>query len=105
MPFWKLKSYGVQDFCDQYNIDANKLSCEFFSFNTLSKNASGKALDMEMLGRFEQEKLRHWKGPRRPLDPIEGVENLPDCAEVGTPTRMAAAAKRMITPESQVNKR
>jgi len=95
----------LKDFCDQYNIDANKLSCEYFSFNTINKNASGKAPDMETLGQFEHEKLRHWKGPRRPLDPIEGVENLPDCAEVGTPTRMTAAAKRMITPESQVNKR
>jgi len=95
----------LKDYCDKYSIDANKISCEYFSFNTRNKNAAGKAPDLESLLQFEQEKLKNWKGPRRPLDPIEGVENLPDCAEVGTPTRLAAASKRMITPEGHNNKR
>jgi len=93
----------LKEYCDLYNVDANKISCEYFSFNT--KNKAGTAPTLENLAQFETEKLKHLRGPRRPLDPIEGVENLPDCADVGTPTRLTAVAKRMITPDNPVNKR
>jgi len=98
----------LKEFCDVYNIDANKISCEYFSFNTKSKINVGKTPTIDMLLQFEHDKLKQIKGPRRPLDPIEGVENLPDCAEVGTPTRLLSAsnvAKRNLTPDGQVNKR
>jgi len=43
---------------------------------------------------------------RRPLDPIEGAENLPDCPEVGPGTPVRLMAKRgVVTPESNPNKR
>ena len=100
----------MQELCDQYNIDANKISCEFFSFNTKSKTSQGKPPTLETLVHFESEKLRHVKreGPRRPLDPIEGAENLPDCPDLGTPNRLTAAAansKRNLTPDNQISKK
>ena len=61
-----------QEFCDVYNIDANKISCEYFSFNTKSKINVGKTPTIDMLLQFEHDKLKQIKGPRRPLDPIEG---------------------------------
>ena len=63
-----------QALCDLYKIDANKISCEFFSFNAKSKVNLGKAPTLDTLLKFEAEKLKALKGPtqRRPLDPIEG---------------------------------
>lgn len=101
----------LQELCDQYSIDANKISCEYFSFNTKSKTSQGKPPTLDTLVLFENEKLRHVKreGPRRPLDPIEGVENLPDCPPPShaTPTRLpgGGAAKRNLTPDTQINKK
>ena len=53
-------------------MDANKISCEYFSFNT--KNKAGTAPTLENLAQFETEKLKHLRGPRRPLDPIGNIE-------------------------------
>ena len=94
----------------RYNIDSGKISCEYFSFN--SKNKLGtKPPTMELLGQFENDKLKNLRsnlGPRRPLDPIEGAENLPDCPDLGpmgTPVRVMAAKRGVVTPESNPNKR
>ena len=72
---WKNPSiFYSQALCDLYKIDANKISCEFFSFNAKSKVNLGKAPTLDTLLKFEAEKLKALKGPtqRRPLDPIEG---------------------------------
>ena len=94
----------------RYNIDSGKISCEYFSFN--SKNKLGtKPPTLELLGQFENDKLKNLRsnlGPRRPLDPIEGAENLPDCPDLGpmgTPVRVMAAKRGVVTPESNPNKR
>ena len=93
----------------RYNIDSGKISCEYFSFN--SKNKLGtKPPTLETLAQFENEKLKNLRsqlGPRRPLDPIEGAENLPDCPDLGpgTPVRIMAAKRGVVTPESNPNKR
>ena len=101
--------YYLQNLCEQYNIDANKISCEYFSFNTKSKaGLQGKPPTLQSLLQFENDKLKHLKreGPRRPLDPIEGAENLPDTPDLGTPTRLVSGAtKRNLTPDSQINKK
>jgi len=87
----------------RYNIDATKISCEFFSFN--SKHHLGvKPPTLESLAQFENEKLRN--GKRRPLDPIEGVENLPECEEIGGGSPARLVSKRgPATPESHLAKR
>ena len=92
----------------RYNIDGTKISCEYFSFN--SKNKLGtKAPTLELLTQFEHEKLKNLRvGPRRPLDPIEGVDNLPDVPDLGpmgTPVRVIAAKRGVVTPENNGNKR
>jgi len=99
--------------CQRYAIDAEKISCEYFSFaSTTKQTLSGKLLTgpptMDTLGPFENEKLKNLKpaGARRPLDPIEGAANLPDApelAEAGTPVRVAA--KRQVTPDGHLAKR
>ena len=66
------KTIYLQEYCDLYNVDANKISCEYFSFNT--KNKAGTAPTLENLAQFETEKLKHLRGPRRPLDPIGNIE-------------------------------
>ena len=59
---------------------------------------------------FESDKLKSLKpsGARRPLDPIEGAANLPDCPDLAgdasTPVRLAAV-KRHVTPDVQVGRR
>ena len=93
----------------RYNIDSGKISCEYFSFN--SKNKLGtKPPTLETILQFENEKLKNLRsqlGPRRPLDPIEGAENLPDCPDLGpgTPARLIAAKRGVTTPEGNTNKR
>ena len=92
----------------RYNIDNQKLSCEYFSFNT--KNKLGlKPPTLEVLTQFENGKLKNLRvGPRRPLDPIEGAENLPDVPDLGpmcTPVRLMASKRGVVTPESNPNKR
>jgi len=95
-----------KDFCDIYNIDANKISCEYFSFNAKSKIDENENITLERLQQFEQDKLKHLREARKPLDPIEGTENLPDCAEVGTPKRpVSLSSKRNLTPDAPINKR
>jgi DNA polymerase alpha subunit B len=96
--------------CQRYNIDANKISCEYFSFTTSTKMTLGGKLltgrppSLESLVPFEAEKLRNLKpAGRRPLDPIEGAANLPDCPELagdGTPAGRLLATKRQLTPEA-----
>ena len=88
----------------RYNIDPTKISCEYFSFNTKHK-LGVKAPSLDSLTQFENEKLKSMK--RRPLDPIEGVENLPDCEEVGlagSPARLMTK-RGPATPESHLSKR
>ena len=56
-----------------------------------------------MLDTFENEKLKHLKTSRRPLDVIEGAENLPDPTDAGqgnTPKKMSGLSKRNLTPET-----
>jgi DNA polymerase alpha subunit B len=101
--------------CQRYSIDAEKISCEYFSFTSNTKHtASSKLLTgqpptMESLVPFENEKLKTLKpaGSRRPLDPIEGASNLPDVPELsteaGTPTRLQT--KRHGTPDNHMAKR
>ena len=99
--------------CQRYNIDNGKMSCEYFSFNTKSKLMVGQPPTMELLNTFENEKLKSLKssGVRRPLDPIEGAENLPDCPEIGgggTPVRLVTAkrgAGGIVTPDGHLAKR
>ena len=80
--------------CQRYGIDAEKISCEYFSFaNNTKATIMGKLLrgelfhltivfilffiqgppTLEALAPFENEKLKTLKpaGQRRPLDPIE----------------------------------
>ena len=66
--------------CQRYNIDAEKLTCEYFSFrNNTKTRVNGKLIKfmrgsptLETLVPFENETLKPLKpaGPRRPLDPI-----------------------------------
>jgi len=102
--------------CNRYNVDATKISCEYFSFTTSKKHgADGKLLagqppTMDSLARFETDKLKNLKpaGQRKPLDPIEGASNLPDCKELatGNNTPVKLLNKRLVTsPESQQAKR
>ena len=43
---------------------------------------------------------------RRPLDPIEGVDNLPDPVEDLTPKKLkSAVSKRNLTPDTINNKK
>ena len=92
----------------RYNIDNSKISCEYFSFNTKNKFGT-KPPTLELLIQFENDKLKNLRvgAGRRPLDPIEGAENLPDCPEIGpgTPVRLMAAKRGVVTPESNPNKR
>ena len=88
----------------RYSIDPTKISCEYFSFNTKHKLGT-KPPSLDSLRQFENEKLKTAK--RRPLDPIEGVENLPDCEEVGvcgSPARLVSK-RGPVTPESHLAKR
>ena len=84
----------------RYNIDPEKISCEYFSYNAKHK-LGVKAPNLDSLEKFESEKLRNIK--RRPLDPIEGVENLPDCEEIsgaaGSPVRLVSK-RGPVTPET-----
>ena len=101
--------------CKRYKIDATKISCEYFSFTANTKQTAnsnplaGQPPTTESLVPFENEKLRRLKpaGSRRPLDPIEGASNLPDCPELcpeaGTPTRLLN--KRQATPDDHLKKR
>jgi len=99
--------------CQRYNIDNSKISCEYFAYNTKHKMMMGKPPTLELLSSFETEKLKTMKasGPRRPLDPIEGAENLPDCPELGgggTPVRLVTAkrgAGGVVTPDGHLAKR
>jgi len=100
--------------CQRYNIDHSKISCEYFAFNTKNKLMVGQPPTLELLNTFENEKLKALKvssGMRRPLDPIEGAENLPDCPEIGgggTPVRLVAAkrgAGGVVTPDGHLAKR
>jgi len=99
--------------CKRYNIDNGKMSCEYFSFNTKSKLMAGQPPTLELLNTFENEKLKSLKssGVRRPLDPIEGAENLPDCPEIGgggTPVRLVTSkrgAGGVVTPDGHLAKR
>jgi len=95
----------LQEYCDQYNIDANKISCEYFSFNT--KTGAGRSPTLDLLEQFERDNLKHMKGAsRRPLDPIEGVDNLPDPVEDLTPKKLkSAVSKRNLTPDTINNKK
>jgi len=95
----------LKEYCDKYNIDANKISCEYFSFNT--KSGAGRAPSLDLLEQFEHDNLRHLKvsGTRRPLDPIEGVDNLPEPADMTPTKKLTAVNKRNLTPETIVNKR
>ena len=56
----------------RYNIDPEKISCEYFSFNAKHK-LGVKPPTLVHLSQFENEKLKSLKpaGQRRPLDPIE----------------------------------
>jgi len=99
--------------CQRYNIDSSKISCEYFAFNSKHKTMMGKPPTLELLNTFETDKLKTMKpaGTRRPLDPIEGVENLPDCPDLGgggTPVRLVNAkrgAVGVVTPEGHLAKR
>jgi len=100
--------------CQRYNIDNSKISCEYFAFNTKHKMMMGQPPSLELLNTFETEKLKTMKvpsGTRRPLDPIEGAENLPDCPELGgggTPVRLVAAKRGpggVVTPDGHLAKR
>jgi len=98
--------------CQRYNIDSSKISCEYFAFNSKNKTMMGKPPTLELLNIFETDKLKTMKpaGTRRPLDPIEGVENLPDCPDLGggTPVRLVNAkrgAVGVVTPEGHLAKR
>jgi len=99
--------------CQRYNIDNSKISCEYFAYNTKHKMMMGQPPTLELLNSFETEKLKTMKtsGPRRPLDPIEGAENLPDCPELGgggTPVRLVTAkrgAGGVVTPDGHLAKR
>ena len=42
---------------------------------------------------------------RRPLDPIEGVDNLPEPADMTPTKKLTAVNKRNLTPETIVNKK
>ena len=92
----------------RYSIDPTKISCEYFSFNTKNKFGT-KPPTLELLIQFENDKLKNLRvgAGRRPLDPIEGAENLPDCPDIGpgTPVRLMAAKRGVVTPESNPNKR
>jgi len=98
----------------RYNIDSSKISCEFFSFNAKKKRGTDPPT-LEVLLAFEAEKLKILKvvtpNSRRPLDPIEGVENLPDCAELGgaglgTPSRLTKrGVAAAITPDGNLSKK
>ena len=84
--------------CQRYNIDSSKISCEYFAFNSKHKAKAGRPPTLELLNTFETEKLKTMKpaGLRRPLDPIEGAENLPDCPDIGgggTPIRSVSAKR------------
>ena len=89
----------------RYNIDANKLSCEYFSFNTKLKVNQPPTL--ESLVTFENDKLKTMKKKvlGSVLDPIEGLDNLPNVPDLGTPTTKHSQAKRHITPDSHLGKR
>jgi len=98
----------LETLATRYNIDNSKISCEYFSFN--SKNKFGvKAPTLDTLVQFENEKLKNLRtGPRRPLDPIEGADNLPDVPDLAlmsTPVRVMAAKRGVVTPEHNSNKR
>jgi len=102
--------------CKRYNIDAAKISCEYFSFTTSTKHTAngkvlaGKAPILDYLVPFENEKLKNLKpaSARRPLDPIEGASNLPDCPDLGgdpgTPTRLVNK-RNQATPDGHIAKR
>jgi len=94
--------------CQRYGIDAEKISCEYFSFaNNTKATIKGKLIrgspTLETLAPFENEKLKSLKpaGQRRPLDPIEGPNNLPDCPEISTPERNGSS-KHHLTPENHL---
>ena len=67
--------------CQRYNIDAEKLTCEYFSFrNNTKTRINGKSIKLmrgsptlERLVPFENEMLKPLRpaGPRKPLDPSE----------------------------------
>ena len=67
--------------CQRYNIDAEKLTCEYFSFrNNTKTRINGKSIKLmrgsptlETLVPFENEMLKPLRpaGPRKPLDPSE----------------------------------
>ena len=67
--------------CQRYNIDAEKLTCEYFSFrNNTKTRINGKLIKLmrgsptlEKLVPFENERLKPLRpaGPRKPLDPSE----------------------------------
>lgn len=94
----------LKEFCDRYNLDANKISCEYFAFYAKS---GGREPNLDVLDEFERDKLRHLKGvtSRRPLDPIEGADNLPEPADNNTPQKLSVAAKRNVTPDTESNKK
>jgi len=99
--------------CQRYNIDSSKISCEYFAFNSKHKAKAGRPPTLELLNTFETEKLKTMKpaGLRRPLDPIEGAENLPDCPDIGgggTPIRLVSAkrgAGGVVTPDGHLAKK
>jgi len=94
----------LQALCGRYNIDANKISCEYFSYNT--KHKANQAPTIESLVTFENDKLKNMKKDKRTaLDPIEGIDNLPSAPDLGTPTNNHTQAKRHITPENHLSKR
>ena len=96
--------------CNRYNIDATKISCEFFSYATGKKMKQNPPPTLDNLVSFENEKLKNLKVSRRPLDVLEGSENLPDVPELsgdstGTPTRLVNKSKRHVTPDHPAAKR
>jgi len=98
--------------CQRYSIDSSKISCEYFAFNSKHKSKMGQPPTLELLNTFETEKLKTMKqGARRPLDPIEGAENLPDCPDLGgcgTPVRLVNAkrgALGVVTPDGHLAKK
>jgi len=100
--------------CQRYNIDSIKISCEYFAFSSKHKLKVGQPPTIDILSTFENEKLKNLKsssGVRRPLDPIEGAENLPDCPDLaspGTPVRLTTAKRGafgVVTPENHLSKK
>jgi len=98
--------------CQKYNIDDSKISCEYFAFNSKNKYMPTQPPTLDLLVAFENEKLKVMKtGIRKPLEPIEGVENLPDCPDIGgegTPVRLTSFKRGpggVVTPDNHVNKK